>query len=187
MRKLILEEWISLDGYASDKDNKLDFFAPHVRTSYESAERMEFRETIGTILLGTNTYTQFAAMWPYRTVESNILAAKMNSAKKIVFSRSLSQAPWGNWQPADIESGDMITRVNELKSQSAGNMMVWGSISLAQSLLKANLVDEYHIHICPVLTGGGRKLFTEDLQPSSFTLINVKHYGPGIVHLHYQK
>lgn len=187
MRKLILEEWISLDGYTCDKEGKLDFFAPHIRTSYDDPERMAFRESIDTILLGRNTYAQFATLWPHRTAEDNILAVKMNTAEKIVCSRSLTEAPWGNWKTADIESGDILARISQLRSGTGGAIIVWGSISLAQHLMKANVIDEYHIHICPVLTGGGRRLFADDLVPSSITLLATRHYGSGIVHLHYQK
>jgi dihydrofolate reductase len=187
MRKLILEEWISLDGYAADRDGKLDFFAQHVRTSYEPVERMLFREAIDTILLGAKTYTQFAALWPGRTAKDNILAEKMNSAKKIVFSRSLTKAPWGTLADAEIASGDVVQRVGEMKSMPGGNMVVWGSISLAQQLMKADMVDEYHIHVCPLLTGGGLRLFNDDIQSSALNLISTAQYGPGITHLIYQK
>ncbi len=187
MRKLILEEWISLDGYASDKDGRLDFFAPHVRTSYDTPERMAYRNAIDTILLGAKTYTQFSALWPSRSAEENILAEKMNAAQKIVFSRSLQAAPWGDWAPAKIEQGDAATAIKQLRSGSGGDMVIWGSISLAQTLMAADMIDEYHIHICPVITGGGHQLFTGDVATSTLSLVGTRSYGPGIIHVHYRK
>jgi dihydrofolate reductase len=187
MGKLILEEWISLDGYASDKERKLDFFAPHVRTSYDSPERMAYRNAIDTILLGAKTYTQFSALWPSRTAEENILAEKMNAAQKIVFSKSLQEAPWGKWTPALVERRDPLTAVRQLKSGTCGNIVIWGSISLAQALMYGDVIDEYHIHICPVTTGGGQKLFADGMAASALQLVNMHSYGPGITHLHYLK
>jgi dihydrofolate reductase len=64
-------------------------------------------------------------------------------------------------------------------------MVLWGSISLAQSLMKENLVDEYHIQLCPVLTGGGRSLFTGDVNPRNLKLVELRHYDTGTVFLNY--
>jgi dihydrofolate reductase len=187
MRKLILEEWISLDGYVSDKEGKLDFFAKYVRESYISEYRLEFLNTIDTIIFGSKTYSQFASLWPDRPIEKEALAEKINTAKKIVFSSTLSKAPWGKWKEAEVESGDLIDRVNKLKSMPGKDIIVWGSITIAQNLMNENLIDEYHIHLCPTLTAGGRKLFTEELQPPSLTLIDEKRYSSEIVYLHYKR
>lgn len=65
-------------------------------------------------------------------------------------------------------------------------MVLWGSISLAQSLMKENLIDEYHVQLCPVLTGGGRSLFTEEINPQNLKLAEVRQYNTGTVFLNYQ-
>lgn len=187
MRKLIVEEWISLDGYVSDKENKLDFFVKYVRDSYMSAYRFEYLHSIDTILLGRKSYNLFAAVWPGRAIEEDPLAEIINTTKKIVFSGTLNKAPWGNWDEAEIESGNLIDKVIELKSMPGKDIILWASITIAQQLMKENLIDEYHIHLCPALTGGGRKFFTEEIQPSSLTLINAKPYSSEIVHLHYKR
>ncbi len=116
-----------------------------------------------------------------------VLAEKMNIAKKIVFSSTLGKAPWGKFEDAEIESGKLIVRLNELKSMPGKDIVVWGSITIAQNLMNENLIDEYHIHLCPTLTAGGRKFFTEELQPSSLSLFEVKRYSTEIVHLHYKR
>ncbi len=174
MRKLIVEEWISLDGYVSNKASKLDFFVKYVRESYMSEYRLEFLNTIDTIVFGRETYNQFAGLWPDRPIEKEAQAEKMNTAKKIVFSSTLSKAPWGKWEEAEIENGNLIVRLNELKSMPGKDIVVWGSITIAQNLMNENLIDEYHIHLCPTLTAGGRKFFTEELQASSLTLVETK-------------
>jgi dihydrofolate reductase len=186
MRKLIVEEWISLDGYVNDKEGGLNFFAGRVRESYSGERRIEFLDTIDTILLGRKTYSQFASLWPARPVEEDALARKMNSGKKIVFSKTINDAPWGQWKEAEVESGSLIDRVSELKSLPGKNLIIWGSITIAQHLMKEGLVDQYHLHICPVITTGGRKFFTYNLRPSSFKLIDIKYNSSSIAHLHYK-
>jgi len=66
-RKLIVEEWLSLDGYVSDKAGGLDFFAKHVRDAYTTAYRLDVLNSVDTILFGRKTYQQFSALWPART------------------------------------------------------------------------------------------------------------------------
>lgn len=184
-RKLIVEEWISLDGYASDREGRLDFFAKYVRESYTTAYRMELLSSVDTILLGRKTYQQFAALWPQRPVEDDALAAKINTAQKTVFSGSLPEAPWGQWPAATVERGDPIEKVKALKSQAGMHMVLWGSITLAQALMKAGLADEYHLHVCPAITGGGQPFFTSAVQPAQLALMEAKLFDNGVVLLKY--
>lgn len=64
-------------------------------------------------------------------------------------------------------------------------MVLWGSISLAQALMKEDIIDEYHIQLCPVLTGGGRKLFLDQELMKMFELLEVRQYETGVVFLNY--
>ncbi len=124
MRNIIVEVWISLDGYISDKENSTNFFVKYIRESYTSEYRLEFLNTIDTILFGRKTYDQFAGLWPNRPIEKEALAEKMNRAKKIVFSSTLSKAPWGKWEEAEIENGNLIVRLNELKSMPGKDIVI---------------------------------------------------------------
>jgi dihydrofolate reductase len=185
MRKLVIEEWISLDGHVADGLARLDFFTGLVRETYTDDHRTQFLETIDCLLMGRKTYELFAALWPDRPVENDLLAAKINHTEKIVLSGTLVNAPWGIWQPALVEPGDAVEVVTALKKQQRKNIVLWGSISLAQILMKEKLADEFHLHICPTITGGGRKLFPEDMASSSLQLIETKQYKTGIVFLRY--
>jgi dihydrofolate reductase len=98
MRKLILEEWISLDGYIEDKNGKLDFFtniAPE-ENKYSDNEQLKFLEEVDVILLGRKTYELFVDFWPNATTDKEVIADKLNSIKKIVFTNTLTHAPWAN-------------------------------------------------------------------------------------------
>jgi dihydrofolate reductase len=180
-----MEEWLSLDGHVSDKEGKLDFFAKHVRESYTTAYRTDLLNSIDTILFGRKTYAQFATLWPERPVENDILAEKINTLDKFVFSASLEKAPWGQWREATIVASDPAKKIRELKSMPGKNMVLWASITLAQALIAKNLVDEYHLHICPTLTGGGRKLFTHETEPVGLSLLDTKQFDNGVVLLKY--
>ena len=108
-----------------------------------------------------------------------------NETRKIVFSNSITSAPWGKWPEAEIMQGEAVKAIKALKLLPGKDLVMWGSISLAQALVKENLVDEYHIQLCPVLTGGGRKLFPELLTFNRMKLVDVKKYETGNVLLKY--
>src|SRR5215217_3023532 len=103
MRKLILEEWVSLDGYVTDKDGGLDFFTNLTpeQNKYSDADQLKFLETIDTILLGRKTYELFVDFWPTATTATEVIADELNGIKKLVFSETLAKAPWGNWPEAE--------------------------------------------------------------------------------------
>ena len=84
-----------------------------------------------------------------------------------------------------VINGEASNAIRNLKSLPGKNMVIWGSISLAQSLMKENLIDEYHIQLCPVLTGGGRSLFSNQIDFTSLKLSEVRQYDTGIVFLNY--
>ena len=188
MRKLILEEWMSLDGYVADKNGQLDFFTNLTpeQNKYSDSDQLKFLETIDTILLGRKTYELFVDFWPAATIDKEVIADKLNEAKKIVFSNTITVAPWGQWTEASIVTGEATTEIKNLKLLPGKNMVMWGSISLAQSLMKENLIDEYHIQLCPVLTGGGRNLFPQKMNLHRLNLLEVREYNTGTVFLNYE-
>src|SRR5215216_1906398 len=142
MRKLILEEWMSLDGYVTDKNGQLDFFTNLTpeQNKYSDSDQLKFLKTIDTILLGRKTYELFVDFWPSATTDKEVIADKLNETKKIVFSNTITNAPWGQWAEAEIISGDAVEAIRKLKLLPGKDMVIWGSISLAQSLMKENLI-----------------------------------------------
>ena len=189
MRKLILEEWVSLDGYVTDKNGQLDFFTNLTpdQNKYSDQDQLKFLETVDTILLGRKTYELFAEFWPDATTDKEVIADKLNETKKIVFSNTITKAPWGKWAAAEIITGAAPAAIKKLKLLPGKNMVMWGSISLAESLMKENLIDEYHIQLCPVLTGGGRNLFPQKMDFSHLNLLEVRQYNTGTVFLNYER
>ena len=186
MRKLILEEWLSLDGFAVDKEGNLDFFPSSETDKFSDSDQLRFLESVDTILLGRKTYELFVGYWPTVTTDKEIIADRLNTLPKVVFSNSLREAPWGKWAPARVVSGDALDEIRRLKAEDGKHMVLWGSLSLAQQLIAADLIDEYHLQICPTLTGGGRPLFPDLPGYARLKRMSVRTYDTGVVFLHYE-
>jgi dihydrofolate reductase len=186
MRRLILEEWLSLDGYAVDKEGTLDFFPASEADQFSDRDQLEFLESVDTILLGRRTYELFVDFWPTATTDTEIIADRLNSLPKLVFSNTLSEAPWGEWPPARVVHGDAVAEIERLKAQDGKDMVLWGSLSLAQKLIAADLIDEYHFQLTPTAVGGGRPLFPTLETYATFERKDVRLYDTGVVFLHYE-
>ena len=186
MRKVILQEWLTLDGFAVDRNGNLDFVTSPQLNKYSDDDVLQFMDSVDTILLGAVTYKLFVDFWPSTSTETEIIADKLNSTPKIIFSSSLNRAPWGKWPEASIIKTKAPEAIRKLKSQPGKNMVLWGSISLAQSLIKENLIDEYHLRICPIAVGGGRSLFPDNMDSLELKLTAFKKYDSGLVLLQYE-
>lgn len=186
MRKVILQEWLSLDGFTADKNGKLDFFTTSELNKYSDDDVLKFMDNIDTILLGRITYELFVDFWPNATTDIEVISDKLNNTQKIIFSNSLTRAPWGKWPDAKIIKGLATNEIRNLKAKPGKNLVLWGSISLAQSLIKENLIDEYHLRICPTAIGAGRPLFPDLPDYFNLKLIDFKKYDSGMILLHYE-
>ena len=157
MRKVILQEFVTLDGLAAGPNDSVDFVPASTRGDHTfGREQLAFIDTIDTILLGRVTYQMFAGYWPQVTEgDDKPFADKLNAIPKVVFSKTLDRAPWGTWNDARIVKTNPTEEVAQLKKQAGKDMVVWGSISLAQSLIAASLIDEYRMVVCPLVIGRG--------------------------------
>src|SRR5215470_12491298 len=99
MRKLILSMMVSLDGFSEGPNRDLDW--PIVDKELDRYAD-ELLDSVDAILLGRVTYQLFVDFWPSATIEEEIIADKMNEIPKIVFSRTLDNAPWGKWNNARV-------------------------------------------------------------------------------------
>jgi dihydrofolate reductase len=181
VRKVVVQEFVTLDGFAAGPDGELDFVQQASSGDPTSGpfvdDQREFLAGVDTILLGAETYRMFAAYWPEQTVETQGIADALNSTAKVVFSRTLESAPWGEWAPARIVSDNASEEIRRLKDEGGGDMVVWGSPALADSLMRDGLVDEFHLWTCPVLLGHGRRLFPDLLDETWLSLVDTKTYG----------
>ncbi|PKK38292.1 hypothetical protein BWI96_00410 [Siphonobacter sp. SORGH_AS_0500] len=186
MRKLILQEWISLDGFAADENGQTDFFNKPEYNEESEDDVLDFMGTIDAILLGSRTYRMFVEYWPTVTTEVETIADKLNETPKIVFSRMVDHVPWGKWNDARIVNRNAVEEVTRLKNKSGLDMVLWGSLSLAQSLLRAELIDEIQLRVCPVILGKGKRLFSEEMKHLELELLETQSFKSGLVFLKYQ-
>ena len=115
---------------------------------------MGFIDSVDTMVLGANTYTQAKDYWPYADDQGEY-GEKLNNLTKFVASSTLDDAPWGDF-PAATVTRDPAATIGELKEQSGKDIWLWGSLTLMHSLLAAGLVDEVRMLVCPASRGKGR-------------------------------
>ena len=187
MRNVILQEFVSLDGLAAGPNDSVDFVPASTAGDRSFGRRqMEFIDSIDTMLLGRVTYEMFAGYWPnVASGDDKPFADRLNAIPKIVFSKTLDRAPWGDWGNATIVRTSAAARIAELKEESGKDMVIWGSLSLAQSLMGEGLIDEYQLVVCPVVLGSGRPLFPRQADSSDLQLVSTRSFDRGTVLLAY--
>jgi dihydrofolate reductase len=187
MRKVIVQEFVSIDGRASGPNGSVDFVPGSTQGDQSFGDRqMAFIDSIDTMLLGRVTYEMFAGYWPNVTDgEDKPFADKLNNLQKVVFTRTLDRAPWGTFGDTRVVTSDAALEVETLKRADGKDMVIWGSLSLAQSLMDADLVDEYQLVVCPVVLGDGRALFREK-NAHDFELVDTRAFDRGTVLLSYR-
>ena len=187
MKKVILQEFVSVDGLAAGPNDSVDFVPASNQGDQRFGQRqMEFLDSIDTILLGRVTYEMFAGHWPnVPPGPDRPFADKLNAIPKIVFSKTLDRAPWGSYPEARVVKTSAAKEVAKLRQGSGKDMVLWGSISLAQSLMGEGLIDEYQLIVCPLVLGKGRPLFAETKDSVTMKLLSTKSFDRGSVLLAY--
>ena len=166
MRKVIVNEFLSLDGTAQapggpDEDTSGGFRHGGWQMQYGAGSGMgKLIDEAGGFLLGRRTYEIFAGYWPTAPDEVQELAEPLNSKPKHVASRTLADPL--EWENASVLPDALPEAVGALKAQDGGDLLVLGSTVLVQSLLAHGLVDELRVLISPVLVGPGKRIFPED-------------------------
>ena len=186
MGKLVVTEFVSLDGVMQAPGGE-DFKYQGWSFDFDRGEdgnEFKLRETLETdaLLLGRITYESFAGAWPAREGE---FADKFNEMPKYVVSSTLSDPDWSNTR---VLAGDAVEEARKLKTGTDGIVQVPGSLRLAQALIDADLVDELHLMVFPVLLGTGRRLFGETSERTSWRLVESRPVGPdGVLVLVYER
>ena len=187
MRKVVVQEFVSLDGMAAGPNGSVDFIPASTQGDATfGREQVALMGKIDTLLLGRVTYTMFAGFWPNVTEGAEKeFADKFNALQKVVFSKTLERAPWGKWNAGRIVSGSPLKEVARLKQQSGKDMLISGSITIAQLLIAEGVVDEYRLVLCPTALGNGRPLFRDNAAPLSMKLLKATPLDRGGVSLIY--
>jgi dihydrofolate reductase len=185
MRKTIAITQVTLDGVMQspggpDEDPRGGFtyggwVAPYFdETSGEVMFEILSREF--DLLLGRRTYEIFAAHWPY--AGDDPIATAFNRATKYVVTNSLDRFDWVNSQAI---GGDVVGEIRRLKAAAGPELHIWGSGQLLQTLIAAELVDEFRVWTFPVILGKGKRLFEKGVPPRGFTLVESGRAPRGVV------
>ena len=168
MSKLIMWNIITLDGYfEGDKSWDLSFHEIIWGPELEQISIAQLKAA-DYLVFGRVTYEGMAAYWK---TEKGEIAELMNKVPKLVCSRTLKLLNWNN---STLVKGNISAEISRLKSEVAGDMYVFGSANLSETLINDNLFDEYRIGISPIIAGSGRPLFQKGIVPRPLTLVSLQ-------------
>lgn len=144
--------------------------------------KQEELDATDALLLGRVTYEGFAAAWPGRTDDTGF-ADKFNSMPKYVASKTLKKADWTN---SSILGTDVAADVSKLRQQPGQDIVVHGSVTLINSLIRDDLLDELRVLVYPIVLGKGKRLF-QDGTKTDLKLVQTKPFKTGVVGLVYKR
>jgi len=148
VRKVVVYELLSLDGVAEAPDSFI--------TDWDEAMDANLAAVIGAqdaVILGHRSYDEWAEFWPGSNIQP--FATFINGVAKFVAASAPLQPQWANASAVD---GGLADFVRDLKARPGGDIGVHASISVAQALLAADVVDELRLVIAPKIAGRGRRL-----------------------------
>jgi dihydrofolate reductase len=201
MRELVLKMSMSVDGFVGGPGGEVDWI---FRSTDDGGTRwvMNTLASAGVHIMGSRTFRDMAAFWPTSTQP---FAAPMNDIPKVVFTkkgsiheggttgaldsarRAQSDEPSSvstdrsSWLNPIVASGDLVDEITRLKEQDGAMILAHGGASFAQSLVAADLVDEYRLLVHPVVLGRGLPLFSAVPQPRDLKLMRMTAFAAGTI------
>jgi dihydrofolate reductase len=182
MRKVFLFMVVTLDGFFEGPNHEIDWH--NVDEEFNEFAIHQLNE-VDTLLFGRVTYEGMASYWPTQFAKEDdpIVADKMNTVPKIVFSKTLEKAEWNN---SRLVKEHIAEEVSELKQQQGRDLAIFGSSDLAVSFIQMGLIDELRIMVNPVVLGNGKPLFNGIHEKLNLKLLKTKTFRSGNVLLYYQ-
>ena len=191
MRQLIIAEFITLDGViqapgGADEDTDGGFAHGGWTIPYWhddiGARFFEAMSGADAFLLGRKTWQIHGEA--FEPMTGNPFADALNAVPKYVVSTTLQSA--SAWRNSTLISDDVIESIRRLKQQPGKNILLDGSSVLAKALAENDLVDEYSLHVYPIVLGGGKKLFP-DGKRLNLTLVEASPLPTGVVYMRYRR
>jgi dihydrofolate reductase len=181
MRKLTVFNLMTLDGYIAGRGGDISWH----NVDEEFQELANKASNSGnTLLFGRVTYELMAGFWPTpEAIRTDpVVAAGMNKAEKIVFSRTLQKVDWNNTR---LVKDGMLSEVRRLKQGAGKELTVLGSGSIVAQLAEEGLIDEYEILLNPIALGKGKTMFDGLTHTLALKLVRTRTFGNGNVLLTY--
>ncbi len=185
MRKIIALNHVTLDGIIQsgggpEEDSTGGFAYGGWTVPFRSADAGaavgELMARGFDLLLGRRTYEIWAAFWPF--AGDHPVANAFNKATKYVVTNSLDRFDWVNTHGI---SGEAVDEVRKLKASDGPELHIWGSSQLLQTLIAAQLIDEFRVWVYPVVLGKGKRLFEAGVPPFGLTLVESRCTSKGIL------
>lgn len=190
MRKVVSMIHLSLDGFAADLNDGLDWIA------YDSeleGYAHSMHDIMDAVIWGRNTYEGMAGYWltvpgnPDSSSAEREHARFLEGATKIVVSRTLDKVDWAGATNTVLIKDNIAEQINQLKAQPGKDMWLLGSVGLAQTFMQLDLIDEYRLNINPTILGQGKPLFADGSQKLPLNLLESKTFKSGVVALRYER
>jgi dihydrofolate reductase len=183
MSRVIVFNSVTVDGYFVDSRGDMSW--AHQDDPEWTAFVAGNASGGGVLLFGRVTYELMAGFWPTPMASKAfpVVAERMNSAQKIVFSRTMDEAAWSNTR---LVKSDLAAAVRRMKSEPGEDMVILGSGSIVAQLTDERLIDEYQIVVVPVVLGRGRTMFEGCGRDVRLKLANSRTFANGNVLLRYQ-
>ncbi|MEV6557284.1 dihydrofolate reductase family protein [Nocardia sp. NPDC051756] len=191
-RRVVANISLSLDGRTNGPggDYDMSWIVPHAVSDTTRDRMVQMTEAATTALLGRKNYQGFGGYWPTVAVDENAdprdraFGQWLDDVEKVVFSTTLTEAPW---QHSRIADADPVATVKHLREQDGGDIVVLASSSVIKALLAADEVDRILITQCPEIAGGGARLFEDGLAASSWSLTDLSSTESGALYLIYDR
>ena len=182
MRKLILFNLTSLDGYFEGPDRDINW---HIVDDEFNEFAIQQTGEFGALLFGRVTYELMASYWPTEDAKRNAPAITeiMNRLPKIVFSKTLKKVEWENTR---LVNENFVEAVSKLKQGAGKDIAVFGSSDLAVTLLEHGLLDELRIMVNPILLGEGKPIFQGIKTQLGLKLLKTRTFKSGNILLYYE-
>jgi dihydrofolate reductase len=186
MRKLKLQVQMTVDGFVAGLNGEMDWMKfPWTEDIIEYVR--DITNPVDTILLGRKLAEGFIPHWENVAKNPNDPdyegGIKYTTTPKIVFTTTLEESIWDN---TDIAKGDLVEEINKLKNQNGKDIIVYGGGTFVTSLIKAGLIDEFHLFINPTVIGNGMTIFKGLDKNQNLKLKLAKQFDCGITMLCYE-
>jgi dihydrofolate reductase len=178
---------MSIDGYIAGPNGEMDWMVWDWDDKLKKYV-FELTEPVDTIILGRKMTDGFVSYW------SDIMmtkpddpfyefSKKMIETPKVVFTKTLKKSQWVN---TALATGNLIDEIVNLKSEKGRDIIVYGGAIFDSSLIKAGLIDEFHLFVNPAAIGSGMAIFKDINEIQKLTMVKSTPFNCGIVEIHYE-
>jgi dihydrofolate reductase len=179
MRKVIVSNLVTLDGFFEGLKGELDWFV--VEDEFFDYVKELFK-SVDTILFGRKTFEALGSYWPNTTEDDPTITHLMNKLPKIVFTKTLEKAEWNN---SKIIRENLEEEIHEMKKLPGKDMVIFGSGEIVSFLTNRGLIDEYRIILNPVILGEGNPMLKNINDKIKMNLFKTKKLKSGVIILYY--